>query len=1160
MRIYKGIVFFIVLFSMLVGGITYHAHADEVKTKEMYVLENPTWLFNAGMSKGVTQDKQDLGIVLPANTKLEIRQTNPNFKGDLVLELLNTDAKKESEASFNSEWKSVSSEYTAVPFVRTTFTSEAPVIEYKVTDTMTELPTYSKDTNEDTYFQKWDASDAAFGLITTDYVQILIPKEDKAYLKKMDKFSSIDGLVKYYDSVFEKYNELAGLSFHPARATDKNIPNKYFMKADAASTPTAYYGPYYSGAKGSSAKTYMDADFIALHEIAHGYEGNFKEASLNVNEAWNELYCIGFLKNTVGNGLESDGWLLSFGGKELIERNVENNWHVNPQPINSWLIYYKTIFLATVQEKTGDQAFIHFNQEYRKMVYDGLEMKDKQKLLDLISKYYGETSKFDITPAIKSVQGSISDKQAEDNRYHNYTPVASLNEVVPSKDVAGLQKQLGLVFPFSLVDTDQLATVSSLSGEARLKLDINDFSQIEGEDITIMNGSKVVRKVKVTSPDMVIDNLPNGIYTMYLPLGKSMKYAVSEHYLRIKESVNNVTIKYTEKQASPLANQDIHFLGLGDNNYALASVDISRNEIEISTSAKDPHSYFGSDIYSKIEVLDENGNVTYTKIMTGANTSLGSVTTHIEPGYKLRIYHIEPNRLLVDGVSMKQTTSIFNVTKTGLVNEDGTTKDTLISKIEKAALEIQSNPLMMAQSNVERKNDLGLAILALAEPERSTLLSKYADIANASLPEKMVTDITTLNTVTQKTGKIAVNILPKEASQKVTFVSSDPSVLKINSAGEWETVGAGNANIIITSNMDETLQTIIPVVVEVSNDALTVKPYRVGESDITGTFGSNIWKVRLWINDKVVAQATTNADGSYQFANASSFVKLATDKVEVVGVDKAYVEKNRIQVPVEKAADYDAHLTASTFNDTMTQLSGTYGKDIFKVRLWVNDKVVTQATTKADGTYEFPNASSFISKKTDKVEVVAVDSQYNEITRIEVTLDGNWDPKNKLTAEDYFIQGSYLSGTYESDIYKVRLWVNGAVVAQASTENGSYKFKNISSFIYDGDAVEVVAVDKQYKEINRIQVKVATDINRLIIGANYSLGNKALIGTYGSDIKAIKLFVNGKFVQDVTLDTAKLTYEVDKADTIILKKTDSVCVKGYDSSGQEITQFIHGVK
>ncbi|WP_077913780.1 putative mucin/carbohydrate-binding domain-containing protein [Listeria cornellensis] len=77
-------------------------------------------------------------------------------------------------------------------------------------------------------------------------------------------------------------------------------------------------------------------------------------------------------------------------------------------------------------------------------------------------------------------------------------------------------------------------------------------------------------------------------------------------------------------------------------------VNLSTGKLTMSLTSTDPHSYFGSTEYAKIEVLDLNNNVVYTKSMTGSGTVPSKDILDIKVGYKLRIYHAEPGRLNVD--------------------------------------------------------------------------------------------------------------------------------------------------------------------------------------------------------------------------------------------------------------------------------------------------------------------------------------------------------------------------------------------------------------------------------------------------------------------------------------------------------------------------------
>ncbi|EUJ31618.1 cell wall anchor domain-containing protein [Listeria cornellensis FSL F6-0969] len=287
-----------------------------------------------------------------------------------------------------------------------------------------------------------------------------------------------------------------------------------------------------------------------------------------------------------------------------------------------------------------------------------------------------------------------------------------------------------------------------------------------------------------------------------------------------------------------------------------------------------------------------------------------------------------------------------------------------------------------------------------------------------------------------------------------------------------------------------------------------------------------------------------------------NYIFKATDKVEIIGVDAKYVEQNRISVQVTGTSTFDDALTATTYKLGTNNLTGTFGKNIWKVRLWVNGKIVSQATTKADGTYEFTNVPSFINAATDKVEIVGVDTQYNELKRIGVSVTGTSSLNNSLTVPTtYRVGDQILAGTYGSDVFKVRLWVNGVAVTQATSVSGNYTFTNIASYIHSPlDVVQVVAVDKQYKEINRVDMDTTGSplYNYLLAPDDYTLGHSTMKGMYGKDISEIKLSIDGNIVQTAVLDKTTRTFTLKNLATVITSKNASIRIIGYNEQYQEV--------
>ncbi|WP_159102621.1 M60 family metallopeptidase [Listeria cornellensis] len=290
--------------------------AEEVQSKELYTLEKPTWLINEGFSKGINHDKQDLGIVLSKGSTLRIRQVNTAFTEKITVQMLNNDSKTEKSVAVGNDWVNITVDADAVPFIMTTFTSAKPKIEYQIIGNSVSLPKFEQSNNEAAFFSKWDANNASFALIGNKYVQILIPTRDKYYLKKMNDFSSIDQLLAYYDNVFETFNELSGISFNPKNSLDKNIPNRYFGKANKSGNGGAYYGGSETAESSESTITFwLTKGWGALHEIGHGYQGNFmNDNTYDVGEVWNNIYADTFQKRTAGSVYFTGAGLYAGGG------------------------------------------------------------------------------------------------------------------------------------------------------------------------------------------------------------------------------------------------------------------------------------------------------------------------------------------------------------------------------------------------------------------------------------------------------------------------------------------------------------------------------------------------------------------------------------------------------------------------------------------------------------------------------------------------------------------------------------------------------------------------------------------------------------------------------------------------------------------------------
>ena len=337
------------------------------------------------------------------------------------------------------------------------------------------------------------------------------------------------------------------------------------------------------------------------------------------------------------------------------------------------------------------------------------------------------------------------------------------------------------------------------------------------------------------------------------------------------------------------------------------------------------------------------------------------------------------------------------------------------------------------------------------------------------------------------------------------------------------------------------------------NVTITLDKYIVGRSlRITGTYdGTNAVYMRSEINGQKGALVTSKelATGkiSYYVGNLKS-----TDKAEIVLFDKEYHEIGRQSVsftePVKTTIKLDNYIIGRS-----TSITGTYeGGQATYVRAEVDGqkKTLVPAKELASGKINY-----YIGKlaKTDKVDIVLYDKNYQEIGRQAVTLEEPAQVPMKLN--NYVIgRSTSITGTYEGSNAKyMQAEVNGQKKALVpSKELASGKINYYIGKLAKTDKVDIVLYDKNYQEIGRQAVtleepaQVPMKLNNYVIGRSTSI-----TGTYeGSNAKYIQAEVNGQkkaLVQSKELASGKINYYVGN-----LKSGDKVNIVLYNKDYQEI--------
>lgn len=719
----------------LLNGPT--AIADEGK-REIQSIEEPTWIFKAGISKGKYHDRQDLGFILRENTIIKIRQTNPSFKNQLTFRLLSNDSKEEKSIKVGTEWVSISATTPTVPFFDTPYDANGATIEYQIDDKRAQkpLPIFEEKSNQATFFETWDKYDGNFALIKSKSFQLLIPKLDKEKVRKLKDFQSVDELIVFYEDIFSKYNQYIGLD--DSAPENKVNKNRYFLKADASGAGGAYYGTNWTANTSKNTEMWLNKNsWGALHEIAHGYQAGFDGKGMYTGEISNNLFGVQYQYDTYGKNADNMTWLFNYGKRVEVDNTLYRQAITEGKGYGEINDHRSRLVLLTMlKQKAGKEAFAKMYQEYRKLAAQPNFKATDYLLPDLINKYYSETSSFDFSPALEKLKLEVDQNQAELQRLRGYLPVAALVNVVPKEQLEVARKVIDqsilINSNFELVDNQTLAPLG-LKGALTIKLDIDDLAVVSGKKIQLKDGHKIVKEATIKNNTIQFTDVPNGVYSLEIPNEPKDGYTVSQHYAYVKEQENELTVQMKKINAPAILNETVNFLGLGDNLFAEFKTNLDEKNATFTLNKESVHSYYAGEKYASIKVLDQAGTTIYSKEIEGTNNVTGTDTIPFEIGYQVVLFHDEvKNRLIGPASLINKNTKENNLvmTKFGLKN-NGLNNDPekiFVEKINQSATEIIASEVIKNADYSNRKSQLLAAIKYLEEPLKTEYLEKYGDL------------------------------------------------------------------------------------------------------------------------------------------------------------------------------------------------------------------------------------------------------------------------------------------------------------------------------------------------------------------------------------------------------------------------------------------------
>ncbi|NBA38666.1 enhancin [Enterococcus hirae] len=726
----------LLLFVFGIFVLSANVGAQEVTSKEIFSIPEPTWIFNSGMSKGKNHDRQDLGFILSENTELRMRQTNAHFKNKLKLRLLGNDKKNEKSIEVGSNWVSIRADEPLVPFIDTPYGEGSAQIEYEVVTSkeMRALPVYGYHGNETMFFSMWDTEDAEYALIQGVDFQLLVPKLDKELVRNLKDFPSIDALIEYHHGIFALFNGIAG--FDGSAPENQNGSNRYFLKADDSGAGAAYYGGDWTANSEPTTDMWLkELSWATLHEIAHGYQAGFDGQDMYTSEVSNNLFGVQYQYEKYGKKADDIGWLFNLGKKEEVENKLYDKLIRDGDTYHDVDVREQLILLTMFKQKAGNDSFTKIYQEYRKMANQS-DFKDWEYTLpNLMNRIYSENSKQDFSAALKKRGLYLDEFQAEKNRVAGYPAVASLADIVSENELVRARQ---LIDPnylinsnFELVTNEEIASLG-LVGDLTIEILPSDLSNFEGLTVELKDGATIIASQPVQQK-MTFKNIPNGVYHLEFS-GEQMKYYLpSENYVYVKETQNHASLSLIKADISKLADEDLIFYGFNDQWSGSLRTNLNSREATLTLNMPKPHYLFKDELYVKVTIKSQDGKIRYEKSING-DIPERFTDDHLllEIGDSIEIYHAEArNRLkgpenLID---RGQNTNHWLVTEHGLKHlglNNNPEKD-LMKKIEKLgnSLVKAEGIKPMAWERSMTKKQLWTAIQSLSPKDTEHYMSQY---------------------------------------------------------------------------------------------------------------------------------------------------------------------------------------------------------------------------------------------------------------------------------------------------------------------------------------------------------------------------------------------------------------------------------------------------
>ena len=341
----------------------------------------------------------------------------------------------------------------------------------------------------------------------------------------------------------------------------------------------------------------------------------------------------------------------------------------------------------------------------------------------------------------------------------------------------------------------------------------------------------------------------------------------------------------------------------------------------------------------------------------------------------------------------------------------------------------------------------------------------------------------------------------------------------------------------------------VTIINSVTKGTVTPATYDLsGGRSVTGTYDGDVAKIQVEINGTSYPVGGTVSNGSFKYYTGAN-IKNLSDKVFVIAFDKDGKQLDRKQVTITNS-ETKGTVTPLSFDVSKdNRISGSYDGDVARVRVEVNGTILPSSASASDGKFSYYIGRQ-INSVQDKVFVIAYDKSDKQLDRKEVVLTKAVTTGKIIPNEFSMANDSKITGSYEGDVNKVQLEVNGVLLpGSGSLNSGQFSYYVGQKITSENDKVFVIAFDKDGKQLDRKEV-VLKATQGTITPDNFQLKTSKITGNFTGDVARLQVEVNGtKLAVGGTFNDGKFSYYVGSN---IANVKDKVYVFAYDKNNKEL--------